>query len=136
MDNSANRLPFNINGVAPYIHVFDMPVALAFYRDVLGFSIKYSSGEGYDVDWVLLQLNDIEFMLNTAYEKANRPAAPNPLRIDSHGDITFYFGCRETDALYAHLQNKGIKATGPFITTYGWKAIYLKDSDGYQLCFH
>jgi glyoxylase I family protein len=127
---------FTIKGLAPYIHVFDMPVALAFYRDVLGFVIKYSSGDGDDVDWVLLQLNNIEFMLNTAYEKERRPAAPDPLRIDAHADTTFYFSCRETDALHAHLQSKGVKATPPFITSYGFRAIYLKDPDGYQLCFH
>ncbi|GGB18574.1 VOC family protein [Mucilaginibacter rubeus] len=48
-----------IQGIAPLLQVFDMPVALGFYRDVLGFEIVQASGEGDDVDWVLLKLNGI-----------------------------------------------------------------------------
>jgi hypothetical protein len=36
---------------------------------------------GDDVDWVLLKLNSIELMLNTAYEKQNRPPEPDEQRI-------------------------------------------------------
>ncbi len=122
--------------MAPYIQVFDMPVSLGFYRDVLGFKITGSSGEGDDVDWVMLQLNDIVLMLNTAYEKANRPAQPDIMRITGHSDITFYFGCRDTDALYTYLHDKGFNVKKPFITQYGWKALNLTDPDGYRLCFH
>ena len=104
--------------------------------DVLGFKIKLSSGMDDGADWVLLQLNDIEFMLNTGYEKQNRPALPNVDRIAAHGDTTFYFGCRETDALYAHLVTKGIEVKKPYITGYGWKALAINDPDGYKLCFH
>lgn len=54
-----------------------MSVALGFYRDVLGFEIVQASGEDDDVDWVLLKLNSIELMLNTAYEKPDRPLGPD-----------------------------------------------------------
>lgn len=59
------------------LQVFDMSVALGFYRDVLGFEIVQASGEDDDVDWVLLKLNSIELMLNTAYEKPDRPLGPD-----------------------------------------------------------
>jgi catechol 2,3-dioxygenase-like lactoylglutathione lyase family enzyme len=127
---------FTISGVAPLIQVFDMPASLRFYRDVLGFEKIESSGEGDDVDWVLLKLNDIEFMLNTAYEKLNRPATPDPAVIAAHKDTAFYFGCQATDALYTHLQSHGINVEKPVITQYNWKALHLKDPDGYLLCFH
>lgn len=52
-----------------------MPVAIGFYRDVLGFEVVQASGKGDDVDWVLLKLNNIELMLNTAYE--SRTDLPN-----------------------------------------------------------
>lgn len=135
--SSQNHIPtFAISGMAPLIQVFDMPASLRFYRDILGFKIMASSGEGDDVDWVLLKLNDIEFMLNTAYEKPGRPDTPDLIRIAAHTDTSFYFGCPDTDALYAHLQKKGINVNKPVITKYNWKALDVKDPDGYLLCFH
>jgi catechol 2,3-dioxygenase-like lactoylglutathione lyase family enzyme len=125
-----------IQGIAPYIEVFDMPTSLAFYRDILGFTLKASSGEGDDVDWVLLEQNEHQFMLNTAYEKINRPPHPDPLRIKGHRDTAFYFWCPDPDALHAYLTSKGVQAKEPYITGYGWKAVSLKDPDGYGLCFH
>ena len=65
-DQSIIALPV-IKGIAPYIEVFDMPTSLHFYRDILGFNLVNSSGTGDDVDWVLLEQNDHQFMMNTAY---------------------------------------------------------------------
>ncbi|WP_221452860.1 VOC family protein [Mucilaginibacter sp. FT3.2] len=136
MNMQINNTPFTISGMAPLIQVFDMPTSLRFYRDVLGFKVAASSGEGDDVDWVLFKLNEIEFMLNTAYEKSDRPATPDSSRTEAHNDTSFYFGCPHTDALYSHLQNNGINADKPAITKYNFKALHVKDPDGYLLCFH
>jgi len=125
-----------IRGIAPYIEVFDMPTSLHFYRDVLGFRVLTSSGTGDDVDWVLLHQNDHQFMMNTAYEKQNRPAKPDANRIKWHRDTVFYFDCDDPDALYKYLLQKGVEVKEPFITGYGWKAVSLSDPDGYGLCFH
>jgi catechol 2,3-dioxygenase-like lactoylglutathione lyase family enzyme len=113
-----------------------MPVAIGFYRDVLGFEIVQASGEGDDVDWVLLKLNSIELMLNTAYEKPDRPPEPDGQRIAAHTDTSLYFGHPDIDKLYSYLLSKGMHLKEPQITGYGWKAIYLLDPDGYLLCFH
>lgn len=123
-------------GLAPLLQVFDMPVALGFYRDVLGFEVVQASGEGDDVDWVLLKLNSIELMLNTAYEKQDRPPEPDEQRITAHADTSLYFGHPDIDKLYSYLSDKGMHLKEPQITGYGWKAIYLLDPDGYLLCFH
>ena len=125
-----------IEGMAPLLQVFDMPVSLKFYRDILGFKVIASSGAGDDVDWVLMKLNDVEFMLNTAYESAFRPLHPDADRISAHEDTTIYFGCPDTDALYSHLKDNGVNVNKPEITQYNWKALSLKDPDGYGLCFH
>jgi len=50
-----------VEGVAPLIGVFDMPTSVAFYRDVLGFTVVKQSGSGDDFDWGLLQLGGAEF---------------------------------------------------------------------------
>ena len=135
MSSLENKMP-DIRGIAPYIEVFDMPTSLHFYRDVLGFEKKMSSGEGDDVDWVLLELHGAILMLNTAYEKENRPAKPDPTRVKGHRDLAFYFDCKDIDDLYQYLIQKGLELKPPFITGYGWKAIHLHDPDHYGLCFH
>jgi catechol 2,3-dioxygenase-like lactoylglutathione lyase family enzyme len=122
--------------MCPYIEVYDMPASLHFYRDILGFEVVQSSGDGDDVDWVLLRLEDVNLMLNTAYEKDSRPPQPDEHRTRSHADTAFFFGCPDTDAMYSYLTAKGIQARAPFITGYGWKAITLIDPDGYGLWFH
>jgi len=52
-----------VKSLAPLLQVFDMPAAIAFYRDVLGFEVVGSSSPGDDVDWVLLKLEHVELML-------------------------------------------------------------------------
>lgn len=130
------ELNVSFDGMSPLIQVFDMPTSLLFYRDILGFSVVQSSGDGDDVDWVLLQYNSIEIMLNTMYEKQHRPELPDPVRNKHHADITLYFGCPDIDALYAYLKAQGLVIPQPSITAYGWKAISFHDPDGYSLCFH
>lgn len=123
-------------GMAPLLQVFDMPTSLHFYRDVLQFQVLQSSGEGDDVDWVLLQQSSVEIMLNTAHEKEHRPLMPDTQRNKAHADISMHFGCPEIERLYDYLVEKGIQVTKPEITGYGWKALNVVDPDGYQLCFH
>lgn len=125
-----------IQGMCPYIQVFDMTLALQFYRDVVGFVVVQSSGEGDDVDWVLLQMGESWLMLNTVYEKDARPPKPDPARVTGHEDAAFFFSCPDIDLMYTYLISKNVKVESPFITGYGFKAINLKDPDGYGITFH
>jgi glyoxylase I family protein len=74
----------NLRGMAPLLTVFDMPASLAFYRVILGFEVVQSSGQGDDAYWVLLRYNTIELILNTAFEKSDRPAAPDGYHLCLH----------------------------------------------------
>jgi glyoxylase I family protein len=103
-----NILTKQMQGIAPLLQVFDMPVALKFYRNVLGFEVVQASGEGDDVDWVLLKLNSIELMLNTAYEKQNRPPEPDEQRIAAHADTSLYCGHPDIDELHGYLFSRGM----------------------------
>lgn len=126
-----------IDGLAPLLQVFDMPTAVRFYRDVLGFEVATTDGKPAEqCDWCLLRLNGTELMLNTAYEADDRPPAPDPVRIASHNDTAIYFGCPDVDATYEHLRANGVKLKKPEITHYGFKQISLHDPDGYCLVFH
>jgi glyoxylase I family protein len=124
-----------IEGLCPLIQVFDMPVALAFYRDLLGFEVIGQSSNGDDCDWVWLRLGSEELMLNTRYEAPTRPPAPDPAHVLAHNDTCFYFGTPDVDAMYAFLIENGITADKPSVAPYGMKQLYLKDPDGYGICF-
>jgi len=126
-----------IRGMAPLFQVFDMPASVRFYRDQLGFEIMSTDGKPPDnFDWVLLRLDGVELMLNTAYEAEDRPSAPDPARVAAHGDTSIYFGCPDVDATFAWLRARGVAVKEPTLTSYGFKSMSVKDPDGYDLVFH
>jgi glyoxylase I family protein len=122
-------------GVCPLLEVFDMPTSIRFYRDVLGFEVVGAAPPGDDCDWALLRLDETELMLNTAYERGERPKAPDPARVSGHADTTLFFGCPDVDAAYAHLRARGVEVREPRVRDYGMKQLSLTDPDGYGLCF-
>lgn len=128
-------MTIEVKGLCPLIQVFDMPKSVAFYRDVLGFEVVDSSGPGDDFDWGLLQLGPAQVMLNTAYEKEDRPSEPERERFAGHGDTVLFFGCDDLDALYEHLTSRGVDVKRPKTAPYGMRQLALDDPDGYGLCF-
>ena len=128
-------MAIDVRGLAPLLEVFDMPTSIAFYRDSLGFEVIATSQPGPNFGWALLSLNGVELMLNTAYETAERPPAPDPARIAAHHDTSIYFGCPDVDAAYEYLHGKGVAANQPQTAPYGMRQLYLSDPDGYTLCF-
>ena len=126
-----------VRGVLALLQVFDMPASVRFYRDVLGFEVVQTTTprKGDQFDWGLLRLNDTELMLNTAYEEDGRPAVPDPARIAAHRDTHLYFSCPDVDGAYRHLQAQGVETEEPQIAPWGSKQLYLRDPDGYTLCF-
>jgi glyoxylase I family protein len=132
-------MSIEVRGVSPLLQVFDMPTAIRFYRDVLGFEITGTSpalsDNPDDVNWVMLDLGSATVMLNTAYEPELRPAAPELERFGGHNDTCLYFGCPDVDGAYIYLRGKGIAIQESKVAHYGMKQLYLKDPDGYELCF-
>jgi catechol 2,3-dioxygenase-like lactoylglutathione lyase family enzyme len=112
-----------------------MPTSLRFYRDVLGFSVVKTSGEGDEVGWAWLRHGTAELMLNTAYDDGQRPATADPARLAAHADTILYLGCADLDAAYAYLSAEGVNAERPKTAPYGMRQMYLADPDGYGICF-
>jgi glyoxylase I family protein len=55
-----------------------------------------------------------------------------------HGDglgVGLYFGCPDVDAAFEHFRRRGVDVTPPKIASYGMKQLYVRDPDGYTLCF-
>ena len=125
----------SFGGLCPLLQVFDMPSSLKFYRDILGFEVVQSSSPGDNCDWCWIKLGGSHLMLNTAYESDSRPAVPDPARVAAHEDASLYFSCDDADAVYAFLQSHGVKSEKPTVAPYGMKQLYLRDPDGYIVCF-
>ena len=130
-------MTIDVRGVCTLVLVFDMPTSLKFYRDVLGFEVIATNDDdaGDKVDWCYLRLGKAELMLNGMYEADDRPPAPDKKRIAAHLDVCLYFGCPDVDAAYRHLRSHGVEVNPPKITPYGMKQLYVRDPDGYSLCF-
>jgi catechol 2,3-dioxygenase-like lactoylglutathione lyase family enzyme len=123
------------------LQVFDMPTSIAFYRDILGFepvqgapAVDQVSGDKFE--WVWLRRDSADLMLNTAYDPdAVRPPVPDTVRVAAHDDTALFIGCPDVDGAYEHLRAKGIAVDAPKVAPYGLKQLYIKDPDGFTLCF-
>ncbi len=131
-------MPLDLCGLTPLLQVYDMPTSVRFYRDQLGFEVVTTSPAlGEDrFHWALLRLGDAELMLNTAFEfDDQRPAEPDPARTAAHHDTGLFFTCPNVDAAYEELRGRDVAAGKPVITGYDMKQMYVRDPDGYELCF-
>ena len=130
-------MSIDLRGMTPLLQVFDMPTSLKFYCQVLGFEIVQtdSNTTAPNHNWVWLRRNDIDLMLNTAYEYDQRPPAPDKRRIASHNDTGLFIGAPNVDSVYSHLRANGIEVKEPKIAPYGMKQLYLRDPDGFGICF-
>lgn len=122
-------------GVSPLLQVYDMPTAVRFYRDILGFEIVNQSREGEEFDWCQLSRGGADVMLNTIYESEHRPPEPDARRTAAHSDTGLFFACRDLDSAYEHLTANGVHAHPPRVAPYGMRQLYFKDPDGYVICF-
>lgn len=127
-------MSIEINYLTPLIQVFNMPRALGFYRDTLGFEVVGDSGNGDDSSWVWIQLNRCSLMLNDQYEQGDVPDGPPPERTKWHHDTCLYFGT-DPDEAYEFLKSRGLELNPPKDAPYGMRQLYLSDPDGYNICF-
>ena len=130
-------MSFSPLGLTPLIGVFDMPSALAFYRDMLGFSVVAASpevdtAEGRFSHWMWLRFGGAEIMLNTLYDSNERPMQPPEKRSK---DAAFYIGCPDVELAHLELTSRGLKAESPKMAPYGPKLFSVEDPDGYTIVF-
>jgi uncharacterized glyoxalase superfamily protein PhnB len=130
-------MAFSPLGLTPLIGVFDMTRSLAFYRDVLGFSVisaspEVETAEGQFSHWMWLRFGEAEIMLNTQYDSNERPAQPPPR---TSRDTVFYIGCSDVELAYQELKDRGLKAERPKVSPYGLKVFSVEDPDGYTIVF-
>jgi len=126
-----------VQGLSPLLYVFDIARSVHFYCDLLGFEVTAQGsyhGPGL-LHWAELQMNGKEVLLKSAYADGERPAQPDPCRMAAHADTVLMFCCPEVDAAYGHLVEAGMKVEPPTVARYGLKELFVRDPDGYEICF-
>jgi glyoxylase I family protein len=134
-------MALDLRGVCPLLAVFDMAASLRFYRDILGFQIvgaapTHPAGHPDNYGWVWLRHGASEIMLNSLHDPADpKPARPDPNRVAAHVDTSLYLGAPDVDGVYRYLRENGIDSELPANAPYGMRQLYVKDPDGFVLCF-
>jgi catechol 2,3-dioxygenase-like lactoylglutathione lyase family enzyme len=117
-----------IHGLSPLLYVDDMDRSAAFYGNKLGFEMTQQWAPEGKLQWCLLKRGNAEVMLQQANEEDGMAEARG------HG-VIFFFGCENADGVHAELLANGLPLEPPKVAFYGMKQLFLKDPDGYELCF-
>jgi catechol 2,3-dioxygenase-like lactoylglutathione lyase family enzyme len=119
---------------APFFIVRDVPAALAFYRDRLGFEITYQGPEPSDIFFGIVERGAAMLMMKSIGVEP----VPNYTRDIKQGIARWdaYFYVPDPDALAAEFASRGVE----FVTPLGdnsdnLRGFEVQDADGYMLYF-
>ena len=126
-----------IAGIAPFFIVRDVPAALAFYRDRLGFDITFQGPEPNDIFFGIVERGGATILLKAVGVEP----VPNYTRDIKQGIARWdaFLHVPDPDALAAELASRHVE----FFRTIqqnegggdGLRGFEVKDADGYLLFF-
>jgi catechol 2,3-dioxygenase-like lactoylglutathione lyase family enzyme len=119
--------------VTPNLLVRDIDRSTAFYRDVLGFTVKQTVPDGPPFVFVWLERDGVPVFLNDP--KAIEPDFPGATERPGGGSATLFFVITEVDALYERVRAL-TRIIMPIKTQfYGMREFAVEDPDGHLLTF-
>ena len=123
--------------LTPNLMVEDVAATVAFYRDVLGFSVLATvPPEGDSFGWAMMQRGNVEIMFQSRDSLTHDLPALGLKDIPIGGSLTFYIEVAEDiDTLYAALKDKVSLVAEPHNTFYDTREFYFRDLNGYILAF-
>ena len=122
-----------IIGVAPFFIVRNVPKALSFYRDKLGFEITFEGFEG-DIFFGIVERGGAMLM----FKDIGVDPLPNHTRDIGKGKARWdaCFSVPDPDALAAEYTENGVEFSQPLKDTHdGLRGFEVTDADGYVLFF-
>jgi catechol 2,3-dioxygenase-like lactoylglutathione lyase family enzyme len=125
-----------ISGIAPFFIVKNVPVALSFYRDRLGFDITFQGPSDDDIFFGIVQRGAAMIML----KDIGVDPVPNYTRDIKKGIARWdaYLHVPDPDALAAEFLSRNVEFFLPLNDSYsddGLRGFEVKDADGYLLFF-
>jgi len=123
-----------ITGIAPFFIVKNVPAALSFYRDRLGFDITFQGPEPDDIFFGIVQRGAAMIMLKAV----GVDPLPNYKRDVKNGWARWdaYLHVPDPDALAAEFSSRNVELSQALKDDDdGLRGFELKDADGYVLFF-
>ena len=123
-----------IAGIAPFFIVRDVPAAMAFYRDRLGFEIMFQGPEPNDIFFGIVRRDAAMILLKAVGVEP----VPNYTRDIKQGIARWdaYLDVPDPDALAAEFATRNVEFFLPVTdTSDGLRGFEVKDADGYLLFF-
>jgi catechol 2,3-dioxygenase-like lactoylglutathione lyase family enzyme len=123
-----------ISGIAPLFIVKDVPAALAFYRDRLGFDVTFQGPEPDDIFFGIVRRGAAMIM----FKHVGVDPVPNYTRDVKKGIARWdaYLHVLDPDALAAEFSSRNVEFLVPLKDTDdGLRGFELNDADGYILFF-
>ena len=124
----------DIAGIAPFFIVRNVPVALAFYRDRLGFEITFQGPAPNDIFFGIVERGAAMIM----FKAVGVDPVPNYTRDIKKGIARWdaYLNVPDPDALAAEFLSRDVEFSVPLKDTHdGLRGFEIKDADGYVLFF-
>ncbi len=123
-----------ITCIAPFFIVKNVPVAMAFYRDRLGFEITFQGPEPDDVFFGIVERGGAMILM----KHVGVDPVPNYTRDIKQGIARWdaYLCVPDPDALAVEFKSRGVEFSEPLKDTGdGLRGFEVKDADGYVLFF-
>ena len=123
-----------ITGIAPFFIVRNVPTALAFYRDRLGFEIAFQGPEPDDIFFGIVQRGGATIILKAI----GVDPVPNYTRDIKQGIARWdaYLHVPDPDGLAAEFSSRNVEFFLPLQDNDdGLRGFEVKDADGYLLFF-
>ena len=124
----------DIAGIAPFCIVKNVPAALSFYRDRLGFEITFQGPEENDIFFGIVRRGAAMIMVKAVGVEP----VPNYTRDIQQGIARWdaYLAVPDPDTLAAEFLSRGVQFSVALKDTDdGLRGFELKDADGYVLFF-
>ena len=123
-----------LGAIAPFFIVRDVPRALAFYRDMLGFKITYQGPEPNDIFFGMVERDAVMFM----FKEIGVDPIPNYTRDIKKGFAPWdaYSYVPDPDALAEEFGSRGVEFFKPLGNNDdGLRGFEVQDASGYVLYF-
>ena len=125
-----------ISGIAPFFIVRNVPAALSFYRDRLGFDITFQGPSDDDIFFGIVKRGAAMIILKAI----GVDPVPNYTRDIKQGIARWdaFLNVPDPDALAAEFSSRSVEVFLPLKNDYsddGLRGFEVKDTDGYILFF-
>lgn len=123
-----------ISGIAPFFIVRNVPAALSFYRDRLGFEITFQGPSEDDIFFGIVRRDAAMIMM----KEVGVEPVPNYTRDIKQGIARWdaYLYVPDPDALAAEFTSRNVEFFTPIMDNDdGLRGFEVKDADGYLLYF-